>query len=144
MKTNWKEFVGGITLLLIGFFSTWLVVYGIIKEKSFDGILFYGIMGTFCLIAGTLWFVFTNDFFVAYYEESVENYRKVVFKNKYLLVNMQTNMAYELPLEFINKNLKYVKIKLCYDIKQKFRMEEFNIYDQVFKESKYENNIERM
>ena len=132
MKINWKEMVAAITFSLIGIFFTWLGIYGIIKEKHITDIIFIGSMGLFCLISGILWFIFTNDFFVVDYEEPVEDFKKVLFKNKYLLVNMSTNMAYELPMEFFNKNLKYVKIRFCYDIKQRFRMEQFNLHDQIF------------
>jgi hypothetical protein len=132
MKINWKEIIPATIFLLVGILLTVLSIFGIITEKNPSDIAFIGSMGILSLICGILWFIFTYDFFIVYYEAPNEDFKKVLFKNKYLLVNITTNMAYELPMEFFNKNLKYIRIKFCYDIRKRFRKEEFYLHDQVF------------
>lgn len=132
MKTNWKEMIGALTFLIVGILFTILDIYGIVKEKNIADIIFIGMCGVVCLMCGTLWVIFTYDFFIVDYEEPIENFKKVIFSNKYLLVNIQTNKAYELPVGFISKDLKYVKIRFCYDIRKNFKTEQFNLHHQVF------------
>lgn len=132
MKVNWKEMIAFTLFCASGFFFTILTIYGIYFNEPLEPIVFLGVIGFLSSIIAVIWGIYTNDFYILEHETLSEHFKKVVFKNKCLLVNIDDNMAFELPMEFAYKHFRYIKTRYCYNLRRKFTVEEFYLKDQVF------------